>query len=90
MTSPFLSKYNPAAMLQQKAPSQAVAKTGAPMAVSTQTPRKNFNPFLGAMHNDTPEFRDMYGVNRPFEKPMFLGYYRDQPLYGGSRLFILY
>jgi hypothetical protein len=52
--------------------------------------QKRHNPFLAAMDTDSDAFKAMYGVNRPLEKPMFLGYRDDQPMYGGSKLFILY
>ena len=48
------------------------------------------NPFLLANNSEHPMFMGTYGVNRPLAKPMFLGYKDDKPLYGGSRLFILY
>jgi hypothetical protein len=62
-----------------------------PIQASTQQqPHKQFNPFMAAMNSDSKEYQDMYGVNRPLAKPMFLGYRENQALYGGSRLFILY
>jgi hypothetical protein len=44
------------------------------------------NPFLKASLN--PAAGDI-GVNKPLDKPMFLGYKGNKALYGGSRLFIL-
>lgn len=46
------------------------------------------NPFLISSQANPSQNRQI-GVNKPFYKPMFLGYYDDQPLYGGSRLFVL-
>jgi hypothetical protein len=51
---------------------------------------KRSNPFMTAMNTDSPEFREQYGVNKPLKDAMFLGYRDDQPVFGGSRLFILY
>ncbi len=64
----------------------------APVHINTGDPatQNKRNPFLSAMNTDTKEFRDVYGVNRPLNKPMFLGYRDDKALYGGSKLFILY
>jgi hypothetical protein len=50
----------------------------------------NKNPFMIALNPDNPEFMGYYGVNRPLKQPMFFGYQDNKPLYGGSRLFILY
>lgn len=49
-----------------------------------------YNPFMAALDSDSAGFKEMYGVNRPLDKPMFLGYRDDQAMYGGSRLFLLY
>ncbi len=48
------------------------------------------NPFLTANSNDSEYIRDNYGINRPLDKAMFLGYHNDQPMYGGGKLFLLY
>lgn len=68
------------------------AMTPAPITVDTTSgqARKRNNPFMTALNGDSPEYREMYGVNQPLNKPMFLGYRDNQALYGGSRLFILY
>ncbi len=50
----------------------------------------NKNPFMIALNPDNPDFMGYYGVNRPLKQPMFFGYQDNKPLYGGSRLFILY
>jgi len=52
--------------------------------------QKRYNPFMNAQNPDSQEYHDMYGINRPLDKPVFLGYRDNQALYGGSRLFILY
>jgi hypothetical protein len=52
--------------------------------------KARYNPFLAAQNSDSAGFKEMYGVNRPLDKPMFLGYRDDQAMYGGSRLFLLY
>ncbi len=57
---------------------------------STGTSTKRSNPFMTAMNTDSAEFREQYGVNKPLKDAMFLGYRDDQPVFGGSRLFILY
>ena len=62
----------------------------APISPGSGSGTKRHNPFLTALNTDSKEFKDTYGVNRPLEKPMFLGYRDDQPLFGGGRLFILY
>jgi hypothetical protein len=56
----------------------------------TTTFGSNKNPFLTALNNESAEFKEMYGVNRPLKQEMFLGYRDDKPMYGGSRLFLLY
>lgn len=57
---------------------------------TTGSNTKRSNPFMSAMNTDSPEFREQYGVNKPLKDAMFLGYRDDQPVFGGSRLFILY
>lgn len=57
---------------------------------STGSSTKRSNPFMTAMNTDSPEFREQYGVNKPLKDAMFLGYRDDQPVFAGSRLFILY
>lgn len=70
---------------------RAIITTGAVQPAKVNPARSNHhNPFLTALNPDSPEFKTTYGVNRPMQKPMFLGYRNDQPLFGGSRLFILY
>lgn len=49
------------------------------------------NPFMVAINNDSKDFEETYGKNKPLNKPMFLGYDEDnKAIYGGSRLFVLY
>lgn len=86
MSSPFIQRFQAASRppVAQAGPSLPAL----PVNVSPQG--KRYNPFLSAMNNDTEEFREMYGVNRPLSKPMFLGYKDDQAVFAGSRLFILY
>lgn len=93
-TSPFVNSIrrmatNSAQVLKSlpAAPSTAIPQTA---GVSVGQNKKRSNPFLSATDTDSAEFREMYGVNRPLAKPMFLGYKDDQAIYGGSRLFILY
>lgn len=50
--------------------------------------QKRYNPFMSAQNPESDDYH--YGVNRPLDKPAFLGYRDNQALYGGSRLFILY
>jgi hypothetical protein len=57
--------------------------TSAPMATMAAN-----NPFLITQNPITANNRTV-GVNKPFYKPMFLGYRDDQTLYGGARLFVL-
>jgi hypothetical protein len=66
--------------------SLATAPVSSGFGGSTQ----RYNPFMTALNTDSKAFKENYGVNRPLEKPMFLGYRDDKPLFGGSRLFILY
>jgi len=61
-----------------------------PVSTRQQQTTQGYNPFMAAMDRDSQQFKDMYGVNRPLAKPMFLGYRDNTALYGGSRLFILY
>ncbi len=89
MSFPFLQR-----MLVPNRPNQPVEKslpalpTAMPVDLASATKRSN--PFMIAMNQDSPEFREAYGVNRPLKKPMFLGYRDNKALYGGARLFILY
>jgi hypothetical protein len=46
------------------------------------------NPFLLAQ-TDPAKQLDQLGKNRPFAKPIFLGYRDNQALYGASKLFVL-
>lgn len=88
-SSPFISGFTPsqaASALKRALPAKAVA----PLTPALGPNKKQYNPFLLAMNSDSQEFREMYGVNRPLSKPMFLGYRDNQPMYGGSRLFLLY
>lgn len=62
----------------------------APVAPRNTDAQKSNNPFMVALNPSSQEFKDSYGINRPLNKPMFLGYKDEQALYGGSRLFILY
>jgi hypothetical protein len=88
--SPFklnLNANNPfARAVRATTPSMAAA----PVAPKLTSNAKRYNPFMLALNADSPEFREVYGINKPLEKPMFLGYRDNQPIYGGNRLFILY
>jgi hypothetical protein len=91
MTSPFIQRLAGSIKANSKAPAQQ-ALPALPMApvATAGNPSKRYNPFLTALNTDSTDFKDVYGVNRPLAKPMFLGYRDDKALYGGSRLFILY
>jgi hypothetical protein len=72
-----------------------VRQSAAPQSVETVQSRlgankQRYNPFLTAMDTESQAFKEAYGKNQPLKDPMFLGYRDDQPMYGGSRLFILY
>lgn len=88
--SPFtlsMKTQNPFAQpIKAAMPSMAAA----PIAPKTTATGKRYNPFMVALNNDSQEFKDVYGVNKPLEKAMFLGYHDNKPIYGGNRLFILY
>lgn len=90
MTSPFmqglLTKVADKTPIRQTLPALAAA----PVATGTAASKKRYNPFLTALDTDSNEFKEVYGVNRPLGKAMFLGYRDDKPIYGGERLFILY
>jgi hypothetical protein len=92
MSSPFSSAF--VRNLTPKTPNPAVSKSlpAMPAAVVSAAggSTKRYNPFLSALDNDSVEFKEVYGVNKPLSKPMFLGYRDDKPVFGGSRLFILY
>lgn len=60
------------------------------VTTSTGASAKRGNPFLTAMNTESPEFKEHYGVNKPLKDAMFLGYRDEKPVFGGSRLFILY
>jgi len=72
---------------------QPYSRTAAVTPVTTPTvdegASKRHNPFLSAMNTDSEFFKNTYGKNRPLDKPMLLGYRDGEPMYGGSRLFIL-
>jgi hypothetical protein len=89
MTSPFnLGLTN---QVQNRLPVVSQRPVAATQMVSANTTgRKSYNPFLTALNPDSEGFREMYGVNRPFAQPIFLGYHGDTPVYAGSRLCILY
>jgi hypothetical protein len=90
--NPFISSFNRSAPQPLARPAvDRTASLAATEAVGALGPNKiRYNPFLAAMNPDSPAFREMYGVNRPLEKPMLLGYRDGEPMYGGSRLFLLY
>ena len=91
--NPFIAAFNHnVAPLAAKLSVNQATSLAAPSEVkSALGPNKaRYNPFLAALNQDSPEFREMYGVNRPLDKPMLLGYRDGQPMYGGSRLFLLY
>ncbi len=89
----FIQKFLPSALPGQL---PATAKLPGPISPISAAQRglgqsdPNKNPFMIAMNPDNPEFMGYYGVNRPLKQPMFFGYQDNKPLYGGSRLFILY
>lgn len=90
--NPFISAFNRG--IQQPLARPTVDRTAslaATEATSALGPNKiRYNPFLAALNTDSQAFREMYGVNRPLDKPMLLGYRDGEPMYGGSRLFLLY
>lgn len=74
---------------------KAVKATNASIAatpVSTAAGRnpKGYNPFMTGLNTESQAFKDNYGVNKPLKEAMFLGYRDEQPIFAGSRLFILY
>ena len=73
----------------QPAAARAQAPISIPHASPETTPPFGNNPFLQAMNPGSPERLKNYAINRPLDRPMFLGYKGDKALYGGSRLFIL-
>ncbi len=92
MTSPFVqgllakTKTQPNAFIVPARPSLPAA----PVATQMGAGKKQYNPFLIASKTDGDDLKDVYGVNRPLSKPMFLGYRDDKAMFGGNRLFILY
>ena len=95
MSLPFLQKI----LFGQAAPSTSssiVPTTSSfiapikPVEARQEGPSARKNPFMTALNQQSPEFMESYGVNRPLKRPMFLGYRDNKALYGGSRLFILY
>jgi hypothetical protein len=85
-SNPFVSPLFANAIKAAK-PAQATS----PLSVKSLTDSfKPYNPFMVALKNDSAEFKSVYGVNKPLENPMFIGYYDNKPIYGGNRLFILY
>jgi hypothetical protein len=64
-------------------------KTAAPIQAQAGS-KKGYNPFFAAMNPDSEEYKSSYGINRPLAQPMFLGYRDDEPMYGGTKLFLLY
>lgn len=90
-TSPFtlgLKANNPFAKPLVK--STTPLSAAGPVTGGMEATKKRYNPFLAATNTETAEFKQMYGVNKPLEKPMFLGYRNEQAVFGGSRLFLLY
>ncbi len=61
-----------------------------PVNSKTTNARKGYNPFMAGLNADSAEFKENYGQNKPLKEAMFLGYRDNQPVFGGSRLFILY
>lgn len=89
----MLSKAN--SMLQRlfipNAQQPLATKAIAPIAPAQgMAKNQSTNPFMIAMDSENPQFMGYYGVNRPLKQPMFFGYRDNKPLYGGSRLFVLY
>jgi hypothetical protein len=89
-TSPFSLGFNSQSPFNRPVKSTTASLAATPIATNMGTNRKRYNPFLTALNSDTPEFKEVYGVNRPLDKAMFIGYRDDKPIFGGSRLFILY
>lgn len=89
-TSPFLSGLSPQNPFAKPVKATTPSIAAAPVSTKAGTSQKRYNPFMAALNTDSAEFKETYGVNRPLEKPMFLGYRDDKPMFGGSRLFILY
>jgi hypothetical protein len=90
------AKTNPFQLEMTKAPAIATTNIGAlggitgvtrPETVLSKAITGN-NPFLLAQ-TDPAKQLDQLGQNRPFSKPIFLGYRDNQALYGGSKLFVL-
>ncbi|MBY0404384.1 MAG: hypothetical protein K2X66_10840 [Cyanobacteria bacterium] len=87
---------NSSSFLKNLLPGNVPVKAPTPMVSPTlnvkqpTTPGNVQNPFMMANDIENPNFMGYYGVNRPLKEPMFMGYRDDKPLYGGSRLFILY
>jgi len=88
--SPFTLSLNAKNPFAQPIKAAMPSIAAAPVAAKGNATTKRYNPFMLALNSDSPEFKTVYGINKPLEKPMFLGYHDNQPLYGGSRLFILY
>lgn len=89
-TSPFAFGPKPQAPLTKPIKATTPSIAAAPVNLGAGSSTQRYNPFMTALNTDSKAFKDTYGVNRPLEKPMFLGYRDDKPLFGGSRLFILY
>jgi hypothetical protein len=92
VTSPFILGLNKALPSPQKVPvRQSLPSTAlAPVSSKMGSGKKPYNPFLTALNTDSEEFRESYGVNRPFKEPAFFGYHHGRELKGGQRLFMLY
>lgn len=88
--SPFSLGLNPQTPFARPVKATRASTAAAPVFTGLSASKKRYNPFLTALNTDTAEFKEVYGVNRPLEKPMFLGYRDEKPMFGGSRLFILY
>ncbi|MEB3287979.1 MAG: hypothetical protein VKJ04_10805, partial [Vampirovibrionales bacterium] len=58
----------------------------APLEGQAGSPQQH-NPFMSALKPESRDYKEMYGVNRPLDKPMFLGYRDNKALYGGAKLF---
>ena len=61
-----------------------------PLDTKTGQNPQQYNPFMTALKPDSHAYRETYGVNRPLDKPIFVGYHNNKALYAGSKLFILY
>jgi hypothetical protein len=89
-TSPFTLGVKTQNPFEQPIKGALASMAAAPVSTQPSIAHKRYNPFMAALNAESQEFKDVYGVNKPLEQPMFLGYHDNKPVYGGNRLFILY